>query len=85
MRLDFYLPVPLNPGCKIEIILPEQYSVDDVVYLTSQNAFGKFNTYREDKGNLYVNVERRSLKLSGACPYYVANNNVATIDVFSLR
>ena len=85
MRLDFYLPVPLNPGCQIEIILPEQYSVDDVEYLTSQQAFGQFNTYREDLGNLRVNTERRSLKLEGACPYYVVNNNVATIEIFNLR
>ena len=42
MRLDFYLPVPLNAGCKIEIVLPEQYSLDDVKQLTSQKAFGKF-------------------------------------------
>lgn len=41
MRLNFYLPVPLNPGCKVKIILPEQYSVDYIKSLSTQKAFGR--------------------------------------------
>ena len=40
MRLDFFLPVPLNPGCKVKITFPQQYSMDDVQTLETQNAFG---------------------------------------------
>ena len=47
MRLNFYLPVPLNPGCKVKIILPEQYSVDYIGSLHTQKAFGKNQEYSE--------------------------------------
>jgi len=47
MRLDFYLPVPLNAGCKLKIVLPVQYSVDYIQSLTTQKAFGRLETYTE--------------------------------------
>ena len=41
VRLDFYLPVPLNPGCKLEVTLPAQYSVEDVKQVQSLAVFGR--------------------------------------------
>ena len=41
MQLDFFLPVPLNEGCKIEVTLPSQYSIDDVQELKTLKAFGQ--------------------------------------------
>ena len=43
MSLDFFLPVPLNIGCKVKITFPSQYSLDDVHTLETLNAFGQFN------------------------------------------
>ena len=85
MRLDFYLPVPLNPGCRLKIILPEQYSVDTIQTLITQQAFGARQFYTEVQGNLRVDTIERSLTLEGACPQYIDNNNVAQILIYSLK
>ena len=73
MRLDFFLPVPLNPGCKVKINFPKQYSLDDVHTLETQNAFGQFNSYTFEKGNLRILNSERALVLSGVCQNYIEN------------
>ena len=85
MRLDFYLPVPLNPGCKVKIILPIQYSVDYVKSLTSKMAFGSIRNYTIEQGNLVIDRLERSLSLTEACMEYIENDKVATIEINSLR
>lgn len=85
MRLNFYLPVPLNPGCQVKIILPEQYTVDYIGSLYTQKAFGRYQEYSESKGNLRVIPSERSLTLIGACEEYIDNNKIATIDIKSLK
>ena len=73
MRLDFFLPVPLNAGCKVKITFPAQYSIDDVHTLETLNAFGQFNSYTYEKGNLRALNSERSLILSGVCQNYLEN------------
>lgn len=85
MKLDFFLPVPLNSGCKLKLILPQQYSVDDIKSLTTLKAFGPIKEYTEALGNLRVNPNERSLTLDGACASYVSESTVATIYLKSLR
>lgn len=85
MRLDFFLPVPLNQGCKLSIFLPEQYSVDTIHTLTSFMAFGSRKDYTETKGNLKVNVNENKLMLEGACETYIDDNMVASILIRTLK
>jgi len=85
MRLDFYLPVPLNAGCKVKIVLPIQYSVDYIESLTTKMAFGSITTFSVQQGNLVINRLERSLALTGACKEYIENDKVATIEINSLR
>ena len=85
MRLDFFLPVPLNPGCVLTIFLPEQYSIDTISSLTTLKAFGAIKDYTETAGNMRVSVGERKLTLYGACDTYIEDNKVATIYITSLR
>ena len=52
MRLDFYLPVPLNDGCKVHVGLPQQYSVNEIRRVETYNVFGAYKNYTRDLGNL---------------------------------
>ena len=45
MRLDFFLPVPLNAGCKLNIELPPQYSVETIGLVKTLNVFGPITEY----------------------------------------
>ena len=85
MSLDFFLPVPLNIGCKVKITFPSQYSMDDVHTLETLNAFGLLNQYTFEIGNLKALNEERSLILSGVCQSYIENKQQATIRIRSLR
>ena len=40
MKLQFFLPVPLNAGCMIEVKLPPQYSVDTISTIYTDRVFG---------------------------------------------
>ena len=86
MQLDFFLPVPLNAGCKVRIVLPPQYSVETVETVLTKNAFGSMQTFNEfPLGNLSKDPSLRTLSLRDACPGYIENDRVATIQLKSLR
>ena len=73
MQLDFFLPVPLNPGCKVKITFPKQYSLSDVYMLETAYAFGAETEYTFAKGNLKSLSSERALVLSGVCQNYIEN------------
>ena len=83
MRLDFYLPVPLNEGCKVTVVLPEEYDVREVQRVMTFNVFGPYANYTEVQGNLFVDIQANSFQIE-ACKKYVENDDVATIQMFSL-
>ena len=85
MRLDFYLPVPLNPGCNLEITFPKQYSVQTVQYLQTQNVFGRIQTFKTSFNNLDVYSLSNKLRLLNVCESYRDNNMEGTILIYSLR
>lgn len=85
MQLDFFLPVPLNKGCKVKLGFPPQYSIDDVHTLETLNAFGQFQQYTFAKGNLRILNSESALILQGVCRTYIENNQQATIRIRSLR
>ena len=83
MTLDFYLPVPLNEGCKVTVVLPEEYDVSEVHRVMTLNVFGSYQNYTQEMGNLLVDLEVNSFEIE-PCKNYVENDNVATIQMFSL-
>ncbi len=42
MTLSFYLPVPLNKGCQVTVVLPSQYSTSTIKRVDSRGVF-EFN------------------------------------------
>ena len=85
MRLDFFLPVPLNPGCVVDIFFPEQYSVETVKTMTTLNAFGSLKVHNETNGLLEVSVGENRLTIKNACERYIEDNKVATILIRQLK
>ena len=83
MRLDFYLPVPLNAGCKVNVALPSQYSVSEVRRVETFNVFGRFYNYTQDLDNLVISVEDNSFSIN-PCKGYIENDDVGTIRIYSL-
>ena len=83
MRLDFYLPVPLNEGCKVHVALPEEYSVSEIQRVMTFNVFGYYQNYTENLGNLFIDLDDNSFSIE-ACKNYVENDGIATITMFSL-
>ena len=83
MKLDFFLPVPLNEGCKVNVALPEEYSVSEIQRVMTHNAFGYYQNYTENLGNLFIDLDYNSFSIE-ACKTYVENSGTATITMFSL-
>jgi hypothetical protein len=83
MRLDFYLPVPLNEGCKVQVTLPEEYYVAEVERVMTHNVFGLYRNYTVEAGNLVINENSNAFEID-PCSDYVENDDVATIYMFSL-
>jgi len=73
----------LNAGCKVDVALPEEYSVSEVQRVMTFNVFGYYQNYTEELGNLAIDSEGNSFMIE-ACNTYVENDNVATIYIFSL-
>jgi hypothetical protein len=42
MLLQFFMPVPLNAGCKVTVVLPRQYSVSTINQIYTLQAFGAY-------------------------------------------
>lgn len=55
MKLSFYLPVPLDQGCQVTVVLPEQYSVSTVETVGSLQVFGYYKEYSRRGGSLQIN------------------------------
>ena len=83
MRLQFYLPVPLNPGCQVTVKLPEQYKVREVKRIRTLNFFGNVRSYTEAAGTLDIDKAENSFKIA-PCKDYRDNKSVALIIIDSL-
>jgi hypothetical protein len=83
MQLDFYLPVPLNAGCQIKVELPEQYSINTITLVQTKAVFGALTKFSDEAGNIEFD-ERDNSFLIRPCQTYIENDNVATIQIFSL-
>lgn len=54
MSLNFYLPVPLNKGCRITVSLPPEYSTNTIEYVGSLQVFGFYKEYTEADSTLTI-------------------------------
>ena len=83
MKLSFYLPVPLNEGCKVTVELPQQYSVMTVTAVTSLGAFGSIKVFTAKKQTLWLDTQKNSFMIE-ACESYKENDNLAILYIDQL-
>jgi len=79
MKLSFYLPVPLDEGCKVTVVLPQQYSTDTITIVRAHQVFGFIQTFSLDNGKLQINDDN-SFTIQ-PCDTYKENDNIATIYI----
>jgi hypothetical protein len=84
MRLQFFLPVPLNAGCMIEVKLPSQYNVNTITTVYTDRVFGSTQTYSEDNGLLEIDLAQNLFRIN-PCRTYIQNNSIATIVIEDLK
>ena len=80
MQLTFYLPVPLNAGCRVTVELPEQYSVETLSVVNTLMVFGRYVSYTEADGSLLINRDKIQFVID-ACATYIENDKVGTIYI----
>ncbi len=44
MRLSFQSPVPVNAGCRLTVVLPEEFSVSTINQVSISGLFGSLTT-----------------------------------------
>lgn len=81
--IDFFMPVPLNSGCLVTVVLPKQYSVNTVKEVNTLSAFGAKQERSELGGTLRYDKAANSFTIS-ACDSYVENKMAAVIEIDSL-
>lgn len=83
MKLSFFLPVPLNQGCKVTVVLPAQYSISTIKYVGTLQAFGSYKQYSLNSNNLVLNKTENSFTIE-PCDSYRENDNVAILYISEL-
>lgn len=73
MKLSFILPVPLNEGCKVTVVLPSQYSVSTIEEVKTFLAFGSSREYTVSTGTLQIDSTENSFTIE-PCDKYKDNN-----------
>ena len=73
MKLSFILPVPLNEGCKVTVVLPSQYSVSTIEEVKTFLAFGASREYTLAQGTLFIDSQENSFMIE-PCDGYKDNN-----------
>jgi len=84
MQLNFYLPVPLNQGCKVTVELPVQYSIETVTSVNSLMVFGRYVKYTVEDGTLLILKDKNQFIIE-ACATYIENDKIGTIYISQLR
>lgn len=82
MKLSFYLPVPLDQGCKVTVVLPEQYNTKSLTKVGTQQVFGFYQEYSLTEGTLKINTDN-SFTIS-PCNQYIENDNIGVIYISKL-
>ena len=83
MTLSFYLPVPLNKGCQVTVVLPSQYSTSSIKRVDSRGVFEFNGIFSLQRGNLQINSTENSFTIT-PCEKYIENDNLAVIIIDSL-
>ena len=79
MQLDFFLPVPLNAGCKVNVTLPDQYNVEEIARVTTLGDFGNLKNYTVELDTLNIDTVANGFSISACGRDYVGKEGVARI------
>ena len=74
MTLSFYLPVPLDQGCRLTVQLPDDYDISTVEYVGSLQVFGAYKEYTVADGTLTIDRGDNSFMIK-PCARYINNDN----------
>jgi hypothetical protein len=82
LRIQFYVPVPLNSGCIIDVTFPSDFVLSGAD-LTNVQGFGLFGGSRALTGS--VNVGNNTYTITDGCSTYVSQDQLAIMDFSSVE
>lgn len=83
MQISFGLPVPVNEGCILTVVLPEQYNLNNVKSVAPSKFFGEYIQMLRSNGDVILDYSTNSFSIY-PCKDYKENVQDATIFVQNL-
>ena len=75
------MPVPLDAGCQVTVVLPTQYSISTV---QTVGTFSMFGSYKEFSNSTLIKNNKNNSFTISPCDTYKDNQNLAIIYISKL-